>query len=781
VYEVSSSSYYEKGFDNQIRVYANNSTIYIQSAVIDFSVLADNVHITLEANVGRFSAEDSFVDITVINTHHIREAIIHTQHIIFDDIPEILSGTVLPQFSTPVIDSIDYDVIHTFDHGTPLPDIIDALPDTITVGVGDEYYTVDITAYDYQTADYNFILGDAQTFTVTATFTPPENVLNGQFLYPEFTIEVLSYRASNIGLVSVEPIDTITIDYGVVDSVDAIITDHLPSTIDVLTEEDTVIQVDVTWALNDGAFDQETEFSQVFTFSGTLSSVPDGYHNLDDVQANVQVVIAKSPNVLEVPSGQIHVQSNIPEAVDITITNEPVESWTRATIDVTVNPDYNFIRMYLYHSDYTITTNTTFEQLLTPSSEFHVVVEVEEIERIDLSSAFDSGNGSETNPFVIVNTDQLNNMRYFLDKGYHFVLGNDITFAEGDTFVPMTSPNALYPFKGVLDGAGFTIYNYSVHINETDEEQLSAFIDINEGTIKNLSFVNMQVINEHHLLDGSLVAENGINGVIDNVTIEGQRTGRGGGLVGRNKGIIKHVTTNLTLVNANAAIAFINNNIIQDSTVTVSMVINEKGLGYIGGVAGSNVAALDNSPAVITDVDATVHIQYEIEDSSFDDDTDIGGFVYLNKGNLNTTQQAIISSSTVDVIIESLIDHRLGLMGGFVSINDNLGVINHSTATGELYGNHELGGFVATNQDGISPGTISYSTSHVNVYGTSNTIGGFVAHNRGEMVSTIYKGYILESESYGTVEGTNHAGSFAGKQNGRIENSEGFGMVTTIE
>ncbi|MFW6319348.1 MAG: hypothetical protein ACOC1L_04110, partial [Bacillota bacterium] len=163
------------------------------------------------------------------------------------------------------------------------------------------------------------------------------------------------------------------------------------------------------------------------------------------------------------------------------------------------------------------------------------------------------------------------------------------------------------------------------------------------------------------------------------------------------------------------------------------------------------------------------------------DDTDIGGFVYLNKGNLDHTQQAIISNSTVDILIESLIEYQLGLMGGFVTINDNLGVINHSTASGDLYGKQELGGFVAINQDGISPGTITYSTSHVNVYGTSNTIGGFVAHNRGETVSTIYKGYILESESYGNVEGTNLVGSFAGKQNGWIENSDGFGTITIIE
>jgi hypothetical protein len=320
-----------------------------------------------------------------------------------------------------------------------------------------------------------------------------------------------------------------------------------------------------------------------------------------------------------------------------------------------------------------------------------------------------------------------------------------------------------------------------VHVTDTDEEHPSAFIDINEGTIKNLSFVNMHVVNDHDMLDGSLVAENGENGVIDNVSIDGYRSGRGGGIVGRNKGLIKNVDATLTLDNANAAIAFINNNSIQDSTVNVSMLINEKGLGYIGGVAGSNVAALETSPAVITDVIATVHIQYDIEDSAFDDDTDIGGFVYLNKGNLNTTQQAIISNSSVDVLIESLIDHRLGLMGGFVTINDNLGVINHSTSTGDLYGNHELGGFVAINQDGISPATISYATSHVNVYGASNTIGGFVAHNRGEMVSSLYKGYILESESYGNVEGTSLVGSFAGKQNGRIENTEGFGTVTIID
>ncbi|MFW6320010.1 MAG: Ig-like domain-containing protein, partial [Bacillota bacterium] len=312
VYEVSSSSYYENGFENQIRVYANNSNIYIQSSVIDFSVLADNVHITLEASVGRFSVEDSFVDITVINTHHIREAIIDTPDILLDGIPEILSGTASPQFSLPVINHIEYENSHTFNQGTPLPDIIESLPSTLTIHVDDEEYTVDITSYDYQTADYNFILETAQTFIVTATFDTPDGILNGFFLYPEFTIDVLSYRDSNVGLINAPALDTINLDYGVVDSINEIIDAYLPSQVDVLTEEDTSVQVDVSWALDEGEFDDSTEESQTFTFTGIVSSVPDGYHNLDDVQAEIQVVILKSPNVLEVPSGQIHVQSNIP-------------------------------------------------------------------------------------------------------------------------------------------------------------------------------------------------------------------------------------------------------------------------------------------------------------------------------------------------------------------------------------------------------------------------------------------------------------------------------------
>ncbi|MFW6319620.1 MAG: hypothetical protein ACOC1L_05495 [Bacillota bacterium] len=781
VYEVSSNSYYENGFENQLRVYAENSHIYIQSEVIDFSVLADHVTVTLDAHVARFSAEATFIDITVTNTHRIREAIIHTPDILLDGIPEILSGTASPQFTLPVVDHIEYESNHTFNQGTPLPEIIESLPSTVTIHVGDEEYTVDITSYDYQTADYNFILETAQTFIVTATFDTPEGILNGAFLYPEFTIDVLSYRDSNIGLESAYALEPINLDYGVVDSIDAIIDTHLPSQIDVLTEADTTVSVDVSWALDEGAFDNTIEQSQTFTFTGTVSSVPDGYHNLDDVQADIQVVILKAPNVLEIPSGQIHVQANIPEAVEINLTTEPVESLTRVTIDVTVDPDYTFVRMYLYHSNYTFTTDTTYSQLVSETSEFHVVVEVEEIERIDLSTAFDSGNGSETQPFVIVNTEQLNNMRYFLDKGYHFVLGNDITFNEGESFNPMTSPNDKKPFSGVFDGNNYTIYNYNVQITDADEEQHSAFIDINEGTIKNVSFDNMHVVNEHDIIDGSLVAENRENGIIDNVSIDGYRSGRGGGFVGRNKGLISNVDSNLTLENANAAIAFINNNLIQDSTVNTTITIHQKGLGYIGGVVGSNVAVLDETPAVINNVDATVHIQYQIEDSSFDDDTDIGGFVYLNKGDLENTLQAIISNSTVDILIESLIEYRLGLMGGFVTINDNLGVVNHSTASGDLYGKQELGGFVAINQDGISPGTITYSTSNVNVYGTSNTIGGFVAHNRGEAVTATYKGYILESESNGNVEGTNLVGSFAGKQNGWIENSDGFGTVTIIE
>jgi hypothetical protein len=575
--------------------------------------------------------------------------------------------------------------------------------------------------------------------------------------------------------------DDVIIEYNQVESIEAIEKDYLPSQILITTDDLNNLNIDVLWTLIEGEFDVDTDDSQMLVFEGEFINLPDGVSNLDDLSVAINVFIEGNPNVLVEPFGQIHVQATIEAGVNYSYTVEEIDVGKYVNLSIDVLPDYNYLGVIYYESEYLITDELEHSQFLTNTSNWHVVILVEEIYRPSLETSFASGDGSQVSPLVITSVEELNNMRYFLDKAYYFELSNDITFAEGEYFLGMESPKLSTPFNGVFDGKGYTIYNYKASVLESEEERLSAFIDINEGVIKNLNLINVNVINEHDVInDAIFVSVN--KGLIENVNLTGYKMGRGGGLVGINVGIIKNVDVSLDMVNSNGAIAKTNHNQIMSSTVDVTILINQKGLGYIGGVVGANMADEDlNTSAVIHQVDAVVHIQYEIEDSHTSDDTYIGGFAYLNKGDLTNVNQALIIESSINILIESLIEYRLGQIGGFVTINSNLGAINHSDSIGEIYGSFELGGFVAINQSGNYPGTISYSTADVDIYGTSNTVGGFVAINRGDTVSSIYKGQIIDSEAYGDVTGTSYVGNFYGKSSGGIDSdSIGYGEVILI-
>jgi len=76
--------------------------------------------------------------------------------------------------------------------------------------------------------------------------------------------------------------------------------------------------------------------------------------------------------------------------------------------------------------------------------------------RSTVISAFDSGDGTSTNPYVIKTPGEMDDISDELDA--YYVLGNDIDMT-GYNLRPIGTYNA--PFTGVLDGAGFLISNLS--------------------------------------------------------------------------------------------------------------------------------------------------------------------------------------------------------------------------------------------------------------------------------------------------------------------------------
>ncbi|MFA7417251.1 MAG: hypothetical protein WCZ19_01790, partial [Acholeplasma sp.] len=762
-----------------VHVYAPNSRIILNNTVEYLYIEANDAYIELTDTVEVLFVSEISASIEIVSASWILDANINSASTLLDSLPQNLSGLTLPMFKDPVLLEINYVAEQSFNHGLTVYEIMDLLPESVEVITTDGTLMIDVEVYTIHQANYDPENPDTQHVEAIGLLDLPENLINLHQLELIFSVTILSFRDSNIEITSFEPLDSIEIPFGEVSTVEEIIS-LLPDTVLAYASDDTSLSVDALWDLVVGTFDPSQTSEQVLNFEAVMNNIPEGYHNLGMIVPYIEVTILEHEIGLVEPSGQVHVQSNMPEGVVIDIQEQSAEGGLFVTITLDVDPDYTYKHMSLYSTGYVFTTNLTYTQYLGPTSQYHVVVTLEKIYRPDLTTAFASGDGSQYNPLVITTAEHLNNLRYFLDKSYYFVLGNDIYLDEQSYFEPMTSPSQSIPFSGVLDGQNFSIFNYRVH--QDNEDVSNAFIDINHGVIRNIKFIDVDVTRtDNYRYDGNLVKENGHGALISNVTMTGFRSGGGAGLVGQNRGTIEGVTINMDLENSNAGLVVSNYNIIVDSIVHVTLLINQKHLGYIGGVVGSNFAT-ENNPAVITNVAAEVYINYDITSDHTDDSTDIGGFVYLNRGHQSSTSQAMILDSTIYVEINTLNGHGINRIGGFVSDNSNLGLINHSTSTGYIHGGAYLGGFVGVNRDGINPGIITNSTAHVDVFGQGSRIGGFVGVNDGDTVSAPYKAKIEFSESFGDVYGNGtHIGSFAGEQSGILIETFGHGTVSMLE
>jgi hypothetical protein len=133
------------------------------------------------------------------------------------------------------------------------------------------------------------------------------------------------------------------------------------------------------------------------------------------------------------------------------------------------------------------------------------------------------GAGTQENPYVIINSAQLQSVKHEPNQNYK--LGNDIDASNtrdwnnGSGFTP-------YRFEGVLDGNGYSI-------KDSYSQRRSVLFTKTFGDIKNLSVINATVSSPSTNLVG-VIATVHKQGVISNVKVSGNITGRDevGGLVG---------------------------------------------------------------------------------------------------------------------------------------------------------------------------------------------------------------------------------------------------------
>lgn len=144
---------------------------------------------------------------------------------------------------------------------------------------------------------------------------------------------------------------------------------------------------------------------------------------------------------------------------------------------------------------------------------------------VDNQSSYADGYGTKDQPYLISTADQWNmfiNSSDSYNKKIYYKLANDINL-KGKHY-DVGGSSAREPFKGVLDGADYTLSNFSI-IAKSEWQNIGLF-GTNMGTIQNLQLHNVKVMNSgiisatnSEINAGVLTGEN--KGTIDNVRING--------------------------------------------------------------------------------------------------------------------------------------------------------------------------------------------------------------------------------------------------------------------
>ena len=367
------------------------------------------------------------------------------------------------------------------------------------------------------------------------------------------------------------------------------------------------------------------------------------------------------------------------------------------------------------------------------------------------SAQFSGGDGSESNPYIITTPEQLAQLRNYVNEGNesyndkHYKLGNDISlsnYQSGAGWTPIGT--FLSRFLGSFDGNNNKITN--LRINSTNLTYVGLFGYIEEGTIKNLGVVDV------------------------NITSTRDNTSNVGGIVGYfNNGIITNCYTTGTVSGASTSnnyeqvsctggvVGYGDFCKISDCNSTCTVTDSGKMESFVGGVVGRSFNNISNchstGKVTATNTNSSSHAG------------GVGGQIYGNISNCYSTGDVQSSGSYCSV-------------GGVVGEKGNFKISNcYSTGTVIASGNNgssHVGGIAGKNiwGSGVSNcySTGSITSSNNNGYSYA---GGIVGKNEGsyEILSNCY--------STGTVTASGSS-VYAGGMVGSEQNGGGVSNCYTI-
>ena len=139
------------------------------------------------------------------------------------------------------------------------------------------------------------------------------------------------------------------------------------------------------------------------------------------------------------------------------------------------------------------------------------------------SAQFSGGNGTENNPYIITTPAQLAQLATLVNEGNtnyndkHYILGNDLDLSEygedfngGAGWIPIGVNNS---FRGVFDGNNKIIT--SLYIRNTSFKDIGLFGVLEEGMIKNLGVVDVEVNDNNSTNIGGVVGCNFYSSVLN--------------------------------------------------------------------------------------------------------------------------------------------------------------------------------------------------------------------------------------------------------------------------
>ena len=396
---------------------------------------------------------------------------------------------------------------------------------------------------------------------------------------------------------------------------------------------------------------------------------------------------------------------------------------------------------------------------------------------------FASGEGTEDDPYVIKNYDQLNNVRYYMKSD--FILANHIDASEscnsdsngvcqGEGWKPIGKASGYRQpetfFAGTFDGKNHEISN--LYSNRPTLNGVALFgvagsrgdSSGREVVIQNLVLVDPRITGGAHV--SALVGWNGGSFILnthvktrenapveEKCSLEAVVTHDLGGIVGWNEGgTIVNTSVECTLrgISYIGGIVGDNGGIISNSHSKVKILGDRYKLA--GGLAGRNYASISNS-----------HFE-----GSFDIPngerriSQIGGLVGENSGRISRCH------SSVSIVAN---DSGAGIfsVGGLVGRAARSSIIDNSYSTGSVIGEDHVGGLVG-HADG---GSIVSSYSTGSVMGKDH-VGGLVGSADNSSIVNSYS-------TAPSVEGNDNVGGLVGSQTERNVISNSYTTAPSVE